>query len=50
MLSVCMITYNHEKFIAQTIESVLMEKTDFKFQFVIAGDYSKVHTLNIIEE
>lgn len=34
-LSVCMITYNHEKFISQAIESVLMQKTDFDFELVI---------------
>src|ERR1035441_8648873 len=31
-VSVLMITYNHEKFIAQAIESVLMQKTDFPFR------------------
>jgi glycosyltransferase involved in cell wall biosynthesis len=40
LVSVCLITYNHEKFIAKAIESVLMQKTNFKFQLVIADDCS----------
>lgn len=40
LLSVCMITYNHEKFIAQAIESVLMQKTNFPFELVIGEDKS----------
>jgi len=39
-LNVCMITYNHEKFIAQAIESVLMQKTNFDFKLVIGEDFS----------
>ena len=40
LVSVCLITYNHEKFIADAIESVLMQETNFKFQLVIADDCS----------
>jgi len=32
LVSVCMITYNHEKYIEQTIESVLMQKTIIDFE------------------
>ena len=35
-----MITYNHEKYIAQAIESVLMQKTDFVWELVIGEDCS----------
>ena len=31
-LSVSITTYNHEKYIAQAIESVLMQKTNFDFE------------------
>lgn len=40
-LSVLIPTYNHEKFIAQTLDGVLMQKTDFPFEIVIGDDASK---------
>jgi glycosyltransferase involved in cell wall biosynthesis len=39
-VSVCIFTYNHEKYIEQCIESVLMQKTDFNFEIVLGEDYS----------
>ena len=42
-----MITYNHEKFISQAIESVLMQKTDFDFELVIGEDFSIDRTKEI---
>jgi glycosyltransferase involved in cell wall biosynthesis len=45
-----MITYNHEKFIAQAIESVLMQKTDFPFELVIGEDCSTDGTREIVRE
>ena len=30
LVSVCLLTFNHEQYITQAIESVLMQKTDFK--------------------
>lgn len=39
-VSVAMITYNHEPFIAQAIESVLMQETDFAVELVIGEDCS----------
>jgi len=32
MVSICCTTYNHEKFIAQTVESFLMQQTNFEFE------------------
>ena len=49
-VSVLMITYNHEKFIAQAIESVLMQKTDFPFELVIGEDCSTDRTGEIVRE
>lgn len=46
-VSVLMITYNHEHFIAQAIESVLMQETDFEYEVVIGEDYSTDTTRDI---
>ena len=46
-LSVCMITYNHENYIAQAIESVLMQKTNFLYELIIGEDFSLDDTRNI---
>lgn len=49
-LSVWMITYNHEKFIAQAIESVLMQETDFDYELVIGEDCSTDNTRPIVQD
>ena len=48
MVSISCITYNHEKFIAQAIESFLMQETDFDFEIVIGDDCSLDSTKEII--
>ncbi|TQD33817.1 glycosyltransferase family 2 protein [Haloflavibacter putidus] len=40
LLSVCMITYNHEAYIKQAIESIKRQKVDFDFELVISNDCS----------
>lgn len=47
MLSVCMITYKHESFIAQAIEGVLMQKTDFPVELIIGEDCGPDNTRDI---
>ncbi len=49
LLSVCMVTYNHEKWIGQAIEGVLMQKTSFSFELVIGEDCSTDKTSEIIQ-
>lgn len=49
-LSVCIITYNHEKYIAQAIESVLMQRTSFEYEIVIGEDDSSDNTRQIVKE
>lgn len=44
LVSVCMTTYNHEAFIAQAIESVLMQQTPFDVELVVGEDASTDRT------
>jgi glycosyltransferase involved in cell wall biosynthesis len=48
MLSVCIITYNQEKYIAQTLDGILMQQTNFDVEVVIGEDCSTDNTKNII--
>jgi len=43
-----MITYNHEKYIAQAVNSVLMQETNFAYDLVIGEDCSTDDTLEIL--
>jgi glycosyltransferase involved in cell wall biosynthesis len=47
-VSVAMITYNHERFIAQAIESVLAQKVNFDYEIVIGEDCSTDGTREIV--
>lgn len=48
-LGVLLITYNHEKYIAQAIDSILMQKVDFSYEIVVADDASTDKTRAIIQ-
>jgi glycosyltransferase involved in cell wall biosynthesis len=50
LISVCLITYNHVKYIRKAIESVLMQKVDFSWELIIADDFSTDGTREIILE
>lgn len=50
MVSICCITYNHEKYIRQALDGFLMQKTNFKFEIVIHDDASTDSTQDIIRE
>ena len=49
-VSVFLITYNHEAFIAQAIESIVTQQANFDFELVIGEDCSKDKTRAICEE
>lgn len=49
-VSVLVVTYNHEKYIRQALDSVVMQKTDFDFEIVVADDYSQDSTLELLKE
>jgi glycosyltransferase involved in cell wall biosynthesis len=47
-VSVCMPAYNHAPFIAQAINSVLMQQTDFEYELIIGEDCSTDNTRDIV--
>ncbi|MEH2204207.1 MAG: glycosyltransferase [Nostoc sp.] len=47
-VSILMMTYNHENYIAQAIESVLMQEVNFEYEVVIGEDYSTDNTRQIL--
>lgn len=50
MVTIICITYNHEKFIRNALDSFLMQKTNFEFKVFIGEDHGSDHTADIIRE
>lgn len=50
IVSICCATYNHEEFIEQSLESFLMQETDFPFEILIHDDASTDNTKKIIKK
>jgi len=50
MTSIFCVTYNHENYIADAIESFLMQKTDFSYEILIYDDASTDRTPEIIKQ
>ncbi len=50
MVSVLMITYNHEKYIRQAIESVVDQECNFSYELIVANDCSPDSSDGIINE
>lgn len=48
LVTVCLITYNHEKYIQQAIDGVINQKVDFDWELLIADDFSTDNTRNIL--
>lgn len=46
-ISVTIVTYNHERYLAQALDSVLEQRTDYSFEIVIAEDCSTDATREI---
>lgn len=47
-VSVLIVTYNHEKYITEALDSVLMQQVDFDYEIVIGDDCSTDNTRNIL--
>lgn len=50
LVSISCITYNHEPYIAQTLDGFLMQKTNFPFEVLVHDDASTDRTADIIRE
>jgi glycosyltransferase involved in cell wall biosynthesis len=48
IVSICCITYNHEKYIERAIDGFLLQDTDFPFEIVIGNDCSTDRTTQIL--
>jgi glycosyltransferase involved in cell wall biosynthesis len=49
-VSIRITTYNHEPFIAQAIESVLMQEVNFDYELIIGEDCSIDRTRQIVKD
>lgn len=49
-VSVCVMTYNQERYIRQCLQSIVDQKTDFAFEVIVADDCSTDQTPVIIRE
>ena len=47
-VTVWLSTYNQEPYVAQALDSILMQKTDFPFEVIAADDCSTDRTQEII--
>lgn len=47
-VSVCIVTYNQEKYIEQCVRSVLEQKTQYEYEVIIGDDASTDNTRNIL--
>ena len=49
-VSVCVITYNHEKYIRQCLQSIVDQETNFSFEVIVGEDCSTDGTRGIVQE
>lgn len=49
-VSVCVVTYNHEKFVPKMLDSLLMQETTFEYEIVVGDDCSKDNTVAILKD
>ncbi|WP_288373829.1 glycosyltransferase [uncultured Algoriphagus sp.] len=49
LVSICMITYNHERFLAEAINGVLDQKIDSGFELVVSDDCSTDYSYEIVD-
>ena len=50
LVSIVVLTYNHEKYIRKCLDSILIQNVDFSFEIIIGDDFSTDQTAQIITE
>ena len=50
LVSIVCITFNHEEFISEAIDSFLAQKTEFPFEVVIGDDFSADNTVEVVKK
>lgn len=50
IVSICCITYNHEHYIEEALNSFLIQETNFPFEIIVQDDASSDYTANIIKK
>lgn len=49
-VSVCVVTYNQEKYIRECLQSIVDQETDFDFEVIVGDDFSTDGTCEIVTE
>ncbi len=50
LITISIMTYNHQKYIEETLDSVLKQKTEYPYEIVISDDGSKDRTPEILKK
>ena len=50
LVSVCVVAYNQEKYIRQSLLSIINQETNFEFEIIVSDDFSNDKTASIIYE
>lgn len=50
MISIYVATYNHEKYITQALDSILMQKTQYSYEVYVGEDCSKDNTRQVLKQ
>ena len=50
LVTVCVITYNHARYVRQAMDSFLMQQTDFPYEIFVHDDASTDETQTILRE
>ena len=48
-VSVCVVTYNQENYIAECLESLVNQVTNFRYEIIVGEDYSTDGTRAIVQ-
>lgn len=49
-ISILLLTYNHESYVRQALDSIIMQKINVSYEIIILDDASTDHTPNILRE